>query len=447
MKTIYRNLALGILLAVFAAFSVAPVSAQTAAQDEKTKLYNTYIENYDKSLDKQKIALAAAKQYVEKYGANAEDKEQVDYFKNAIPSLEEGINKVERETKDKAAAGALFEKFNAANKAKNIPEIFTSGKEILAKQPDFLDINLVLASAGFDQAVLATPVDTYNNDTINYARKAIQLIEAGKASETEQYGAGNYIYKNDKFTDTKSNALSWMNYTIGYITYYRQGKDNAAKKREALPYFYKATQHNSFNKTNPFVYQTIGAWYLDEAIKIDTDRKAKITAAGDKDTDETLAMLANQKGYADRAIDAYARAYKFAKDDPKQKKEYTDNLYNRLKELYTFRYEGKIEGIDQFVAAVQNKPMPDPTTAITPVKEETPAATTTTSTTNNGTTPAATAPATTAPTKPATTNTAKPATTTTPTKPVSMTTNTTPAANTTAKAKTKTTTPKKKTNR
>jgi hypothetical protein len=159
MKTIYRNLALGIALAVFAAFGIASVSAQTP-QDEKTKLYNTYIENYDKSLDKQKIALAAAKQYVEKYGANAEDKEQVDYFKGAIPSLEKGINDKEAETKATAAAGALFEKFNAANKAKNIPEIFASGKEILAKQPDFLDINLVLASAGFDQAVLATPVDT-----------------------------------------------------------------------------------------------------------------------------------------------------------------------------------------------------------------------------------------------------------------------------------------------
>jgi hypothetical protein len=446
MKTIYKNLALGMMLTVFAVFSVAPVSAQTP-QDEKTKLYNTYIENYDKSLDKQKIALAAAKQYVEKYGANAEDKEQVDYFKGAIPALEEGINKVERETKEKETTGALFGKFNAANKAKNIPEIFASGKEILAKQPDFLDINLVLASAGFDQAVLATPVDTYNNDTINSAKAAIQQIEANKPSATGDYGAINYIYRNDKYTDTKSNALGWMNYTIGYITYYRQGKDNPAKKKEALPYFYKATQYNSFNKTNPFVYQTIGAWYLDEAIKIDAKRKELIKAAGDKDTDETLAMLAEQKGYADRAIDAYARAYKFAKDDPKQKKEYTDNLYSRLKELYTFRYEGKTEGIDQFVATVQNKPMPDPTTAITPVKEETPAATTTTPNTNNVTTPATTTPATTAPTKPATTNTAKPAATTTPTKPVNMTTTTKPAADATAKAKAKTTTPKKKTNR
>jgi hypothetical protein len=97
MKTIYKNLALGMLLTVFAVFSVAPVSAQTP-QDEKTKLYNTYIENYDKSLDKQK-SLSRRQSSMSKIRSYAEDKEQVDYFKNAIPSLEEGINKVERETK------------------------------------------------------------------------------------------------------------------------------------------------------------------------------------------------------------------------------------------------------------------------------------------------------------------------------------------------------------
>ncbi len=444
MKTIYRNLTLAIALAVFAAFGITSVSAQTP-QDEKKKLYDTYIENYDKSLDKQKIALAAAKQYVEKYGANAEDKEQVDYFKGAIPTLEKGINDKEAADNATKKATEVFEKFNAVNTGKNTPELFTAGKEILAKQPDFLDINLVLASAGFDQAVLPTPVDTYNNDTVNYAKAAIQQIEAGKPSATKQYGAGPYIYENKDYPDTKSNALGWMNYTVGYIMYYRQGKDNPAKRKEALPYLYKATQYSSANKTKPSVYQPVGAWYLDEAIKIDTKRKELIKAAGDKDTDETLAMLAEQKGYADRAIDAYARAYKFAKDDPKQKKEYVDGLYSRLKELYAFRYEGKIEGIDAFVATVQSKPMPDPTTTITPVKEETPAATTTTSTTNNVTTPATTTPTTT-PTKPATTNTAKPAATTTPTKPVSMTTTTTDA-DATAKAKAKKTTPKKKANR
>ncbi|MBA4124683.1 MAG: hypothetical protein H0X72_19750 [Acidobacteria bacterium] len=444
MKTIFRFLALGILMTVFSAATVTSSFAQGDEAAAKKALYDTYIANYDKKeIDKRKIAIDAAKQYVEKYGANAADKEQVDYFKTAIPDLEKGVveqQKLEGEAVANANQQKLFTRFDAANKAKNPAEIFASGKEILAQKPDFLDVNIVLASAGFDQAIANPPVDTYNNDVINYSKAAIQQIEAGKLSVTKEYGAINYVYKD------KDNALGWMNYNIGYVMYYRQNN-----KKEALPFLYKATQQKSATKNFPDIYRAIGAWYLDEAIKIDKDRKAKIVAAGDKDTDETLAMLAMQKGYADRAIDAYARAYKIAKDDKNSKKEYTDNLYSRLKELYVFRYDGKIEGIDAFVATVQSKPLPDPTTAITPVKDETTTPPATTSTTTPAE-PAAstTTPATPAATKPATTNSAKPATT--PTKPpttqkaetpadVSETTTTTAK---TDKTKAKKTTPKKK---
>lgn len=445
MKTIFRFLALGILMAVFSAVTVTSSFAQGDEAADKKKLYDTYIANYDKpEIDKKKIAIDAAKQYVEKYGANAADKEQVDYFKTAIPDLEKGV--VEQQKLEAAKiAGAnqqkLFTRFDAANKSKNTADLFASGKEILAQKPDFLDVNIVLASAGFDQAIANPPVDTYNNDVINYSKAAIQQIEAGKPSVTKEYGAINYVYKD------KDNALGWMNYNIGYIMYYRQNN-----KKEALPFLYKATQQNSATKSFPDIYRAIGAWYLDEAIKIDKDRKAKIVAAGDKDTDETLAMLSMQKGYADRAIDAYARAYKIAKDDKNSKKEFTDNLYSRLKELYVFRYDGKTEGIDQFVAAVQSKPLPDPSTAITPVKDETTTPPATTSTTTPPATTSTTTPAEPATSKPATATPTPTKPATTPTKPTSVTT--TPKAETsedvnatttkTNKTKAKKTTPKKK---
>jgi len=459
MKTIFRFLALGILITVFSAVTVTSSFAQDGAA-EKAALYKTYIDNYDKpEIAKIETAIKAAKEYVEKYGASGPDKEQVDYFKTAIPDLEKSVVAI-KEAQGKAeqakATQALFTRFDTAVKGTggkaNPAETYASGKEIVAGDPDFVDVILVLGSVGFDQAVLPTPVDTYNEDTIQYAKMAIQKLEANKASKTGDFGVLQYSYKNKDYPDGKANALGWMNYNIGYITYYRQGKDNPAKKKEALPYLYKATQYTSFNQKNPFLYQTIGAWYLDEAIKIDKDRKAKITAAGDKDTDETLAMLAMQKGYADRAIDAYARAYKFAKDDKNSKKEYTDNLYARLKELYVFRYDGKTEGIDQFVASVQSKPLPDPTAAITPVKDETttPPATTSTTTPPAEATiapkPATnTSPATTpSPTKPATVT--KPTSTTTPAKPPTSTDEsaTTPTTAKTDKTKAKKTTPKKK---
>ncbi|CAN5790137.1 hypothetical protein BH24ACI1_BH24ACI1_11800 [soil metagenome] len=460
MKTIFRFLALGILMAVFSAVNVTSSFAQGDEAAAKKALYDTYIANYDKpEIEKKEIAIKAAKEYVEKYGANAPDKEQVDYFKTAIPDLEKAVAEIraaEEKRKKDVAKQALFKSFDDGVKGTNGKadpvKTYASGKEIVAGDPDFVDVILVLGSVGFDQAVLPTPVDTYNEDTIQYAKMAIQKLEANKPSKTGDFGVLQYSYKNKDYPDGKANALGWMNYNIGYITYYRQGKDNPAKKKEALPYLYKATQYTSFNQKNPFLYQTIGAWYLDEAIKIDKDRKAKITAAGDKDTDETLAMLAMQKGYADRAIDAYARAYKFAKDDKNSKKEYTDNLYARLKELYVFRYDGKTEGIDQFVASVQSKPLPDPTAAITPVKDETttPPATTSTTTPPAEATiapkPATnTSPATTpSPTKPATVT--KPTSTTTPAKPPTSTDEsaTTPTTAKTDKTKAKKTTPKKK---
>jgi hypothetical protein len=448
MKTIFRFLALAMLLTAFTAASVTTSFAQDQAAEMKA-LYDIYIANYDKpEIEKKEAAITAAKQYVEKFGANADAKQQVDYFKTAIPDLEKAVAALKQKAIDAGnakAMQALFTRFDTALKGTggkaNPSETYAAGKEIVAKQPDFLDVILVLGSVGFDQAVANPPVDTYNDDAITYAKMAIQKIEENKPSKTGNYGVLQYAYKNKENPDGKNNALNWMNYNIGYIMYYRQGKDNPAKKKEALPYLYNATKFTSTNQKNPTAYQAIGAWYLDEAIRIDGERQKKLAANGNKDNEETLAMVGEQKGYADRAIDAYSRAYKLGKASVKPDKTYTDSLYNRLKELYAFRYDGKTDGIDAFVATVDKTPFPDPTTAITPVKVETTEPATTTSTT---TTPATTKPPTTTPTpKPATT----PTTTTKP--PTAGTTTTTgstaetkPAA--TVKTNVKKPAPKKK---
>jgi len=437
MKTIYRSLVLGILMTIFVAAAATTGYAQEACAEVEPKaaLDKEFRDNWDnKDIAKREIAVKAGKQYIEKYGACPNvDKDFVQYLKDAVPVIEEGIVKEKKLATEKIEGEkrkALYTRFDAAvkgtNNVANPAETYAAGKEIAALNNDFLlDVLLVLGSAGYDQAVATTPVDTYNNETIEYAKMAIQKLEANATSKTGNFGVYQYSYKNDKladgkpnpngFADGKSNALGAMNYNIGYILYYRQGKDNPAKKKEALPYLYKSTQYNSFAKKNPTIYQTIGAWYLDEALRIDKERAALVVAAGNKDTDETLAMVGLQKGYADRAIDAYARAYKLAKDDKNQKKEYTDGLYSRLKDLYAFRYDGKTEGIDGFVASVQSKPMPDPTAPITPVKDETPTTTPVTTSTTTETKPATT------PTKPVSVTT----TTTTTTKPAATTVSTT----------------------
>lgn len=434
MKTIYRVLVLGILMMAFTAVTVTPSFAQDP-QEEKVALYKKYTDNFDKpEIEKKKIAIEAGKQYIEKYGANLDDVEQVKYFKSALPALEEQVVKLEQQAKIDAAnkiRNERLKRFDAAVRGSKIADAFAVGKEVIANEaPDskiILDVEIVLASLGLDQA--AAKVDTFNNDAVNYAKSVMQKLAAGKTSDN--YGAFQYEYK------SKDNALGWMNYAIGYITYYRQDKI-----ADSLSYLYKSTQAKSETNKYSNTYRIIGLWYLEEALRIDKERLAKIAAAENKDTDETLALLALQKGYADRSIDAYARAYSLttAKDKP----DYKDGLYSRLQDLYKFRYDGDIKGIDAFVATVMNKPMPDPTVPVTPVAPEETSTTATTTAPSSTTTKPATKPMEKPMEKPATKPMEKPATTpkpTTPTKPTSTTkTKTDNSSNqaTTAPAKSKT---------
>ncbi len=378
MKTIFRVLMLGTMITATTAVSVFAQDV-CAEVEAKQALYKQFTDNYAGTLDQKESAVQAGEQYTSKYGACAEDKAIVTYLNTNLPTMKKFI--AARKTGD--ALAARNKAFDTAVDAGNVNDIFSTGKVILAQEPDFLDVTLALANAGFDQIEKNPTVNTYNDDVLNYSRTGIQQIEAGKKSVTEGYGVKRYSYKTDKYADGKSSALGSLNYNIGYILYYRQGKDNPAKKKEALPYFYKSTQYNAFSKVSPLVYQTIGASYLDEAIRLDAERTKALLAAGNKDTDETLSMLGMQKGYADRAIDAYARAYSIAKTDPKNKP-YADGLYAKLKQLYGFRYDGKTDNIDSFVATVMNKPLPDPVTEITPVKVEPATTTPTTTTTTSG---------------------------------------------------------------
>lgn len=425
MKTVYKFLTLCALAIVFAAANTATTFAQddpaaTAKNDLYTKFYTCYKETAQPARDN---CYAVAKEYIDKYGSDNDD--YIKFVKKRYDAYTQ-----EKASAKKVAILSSFDSSIKDPKNMNIDTAFTTGKDAAAADPDLIDVPIVLASIGFDAATAATPNDKYNADTINYAKTAIQKIESGKTSD--QYGAYNYTYKSQKYPDGKNNTLGWMNYTIGYIMYYRQNQ-----KKEALPYLYKATQINSGTKNTSEVYRSIGSYYVDEFKRLDDDRVAKIKAAGDQDTDETKSLFAVQKGYAERAADAYARAYKIASANTTATKEYKDGLLTRAKQFYGIRFNNDLnntKGFDEFLAGVTNKPMADPATAVVPVVETAPATTPT---------PAATpaAPATT--TKPATTP-AKPAATTKPTAAAPTTTVTTTEKTPTTKTPAKPAATKKK---
>ncbi len=410
MTSIFRFLALATLIAAFSAVSFAQDVCADA--DAQIALYTKFQGLYPKTaIEDRKAAVSTAKEYIEKYGSCPTAKDQVAYFKTYIPSVEGGIVAEQ----NKAATDARRNRFVNAVKAKSWDEAYAAGKELIANDPDpkvKFDTTIFLGSIGFDESVKNN--DKYNDETLKYAMESISQLESGKTSDN--FGYGIYQYgKNPKFPDSKANTLGWLNYYVAYIKNVRQ-KD----LKGSIPYYYKVTKLNSSPKNYPEIYYQIGKFYYDQLNAIEKDREDKIKAAGNKNTDETKALFAQSRGYADRVLDAYARAYNLAVD-----KAAKDSVYAEMKEIYKFRYQGKVNAMDALIASTKTSAMPDPLSTVAPVieVEPTPATTTTTGTTGataTTVTPGATVTTTTTVT-PGTTTKSATVTTKTTTKPAAKT--------------------------
>jgi hypothetical protein len=401
MKTLFKVLVIGILLTAF--------SALTFAQEpDLATLFDKFKTEYKAPCGQRDAALVTGKLIIEKFGSDPLNQDVINVVKKRMAT----INETDPDCK-------LNARYDATYKAQNWADFFAVSKEIIAAKGDSplsLDIMLTLVSVGFDRTVV-DKVDTFNNDTMSYAKMSLQKIEAGKTSQTGKWGV--FVPFN-----TKDNAQSWMNYIIGFLMYEKMGQ-----KKEALTYFYKSTQIGTEKKGDVSIYVRIGNYYFDEASAYDA--KYRIAHAADKannveDTDETKKLLGLARANADRGIDAFGRAIKVA-PTPTAK----TGLTKTLTDLYKFRFnlapDAKTPDLDKYVADLNSKPMADPASEVTPVVIEVKPATTPTT------------PTTTTPTTPTTT---KPTTTPTTKKPV--TTETTTTTPTTTKPTTKPTTPVKK---
>lgn len=366
---------------------------QNAANDNIQKLYK------DRTIVGRKAYVSAGKAFLDKYGACESAAALSVYLKERLPKEEDTFRKME----DADAKDKLYKRFDASVKASNWDETYASGKEILAKEPDQLDLMISLGSIGYDVLYAGNLNFKYNDDNIRYAKQAIAALEAGKPAKT--YGLFGWSFK------TKERALAELNLTIGYIMQVAQ-----KNKKDAAPYLFKATQGASETTKNPIPYELIGGYYFDELNKLTTEIKIAADSQKDTDTpevakqkvDDIKAKVALANGTAERAADAFTRAYNLGQA-PAYKKKMKDNVEG----AYKLRF-GKVEGLDAWIAGVASKPFPNPITPVTPISDPEPAAPTTTP---GGSTAATTTPVTTTvkPTpppvvKPVATPTTKPAT-------------------------------------
>ena len=386
-------------MAVFVAgVAVTGAFAQNVCDDldTPTAKYETFTANYQKKTEAEvTAAIAAGKEFLEKWGACDGWKEQVAFVKPWIPRLEKILEGI----KD----GPMFEAFDKAVIADNIDGIYTNGKQIIAKYPQNHDVKYVMAVAALadvSKAVQAKTQSKYAGEAAGYAKTLYDGIKSGSIASVRKLKDGTPSYGVLKHETNKEEALSRLAYTNGFINYYALNN-----KKGAVATYYEVSQLGGYFKTYPPVFATISDYYLAEADNIgkeivalttqyngmveqvkqikptdaDAEQKAKDLDAQIKAKDvEIKAKEALYKGYLERAMDALARAHKVAKETTPAEKDYKANLYKGLQDLYKRRFEKEV-GLSEWVAAATAKPLPDPTSAVQPVSDE-PATTTTTGT-------------------------------------------------------------------
>jgi hypothetical protein len=321
------------IISVFAIFAglvllAAPAFAQApdCSDEGKAALYTEFTAN--RTTDSTK-AYEAGKKYL---GCSQTEDQYTAYLKKWVTAYE-------KEARRLKVARYLY----GEEKDRNYAEGVKLSKEILAEEPDNLRTIIDLGWGSY-LAAASLKNESYNNEALASARKAIQLIESGKAPA-----------KWDPFKG-KEDTLAYLYDVVGRLSM----KDNPAA---ALAAFIKKAQFETDFKKDPWTYYFIAAAYESGPYtKMSADYKTKFE--GKDETPESKLALENINQVVDRMVDAYARAVALAGTDAKyaaKKKEWMEDLST----WYKFRHGGQETGLNELIASVLSKPLPPEPTPLT----------------------------------------------------------------------------------
>jgi len=274
-------------------------------------------------------AIRIGKRIIELYADDADNQALIEFIRKDIPKIEEADRICQRNAR-----------YDDNYKTKNWRDFFAVSKEIIAEEGDSrlaLDVMLSLVSVGF-HITAYDKSNAYNSETVFYAKKAIELIEAGVRTQARWGVFEPY--------QTKSKALGWLNYTIGYISYFRF-KEN----KKAIPYFYQAAQYDMEFKNDAFVYQAIAIYYFDkEAVMASSlavnEFITKANAAANNPFDDGFGYTAKETA----------------------KRNEIAPLYKNLVNLYNMRYnleeDENVNDLADYIQKILNRPLIDPSAKI-----------------------------------------------------------------------------------
>jgi tetratricopeptide (TPR) repeat protein len=312
----------GLALAALVVFSLVAfgarqslVIAQETDDPVKIEIYKRFVDN---RLPNPTVAYQAARDYLQKY---QKDKDQyIDY-------LQKWVHAYESDERKNALPGLINQK--------NFADAFATGAKILSEEPNNLRVQIDLGYAGYLAA--SAKNEQFNTTALDYARKAIQQIEAGKAPADWAPFKG------------KDDTLAYLHYAVGFLTL-------KSDPNQAIDSLLKAAQLESDIKKTASTYYFLAVAYESGPYKtLSTEYQAKY--ANKPETPESKAALEKLNVVMDRIIDAYARAIAAAGTDPKTQQNRTD-WTAKLSTYYKFRHEGNDTGMTEFINGALQKPLP-----------------------------------------------------------------------------------------
>src|SRR5215216_3739924 len=318
MKFVGKRLALAALLAVAVVTFGSRQSVVLAQETDDPVKIEIYKRFYDNAKTNPTVAYQAARDYLQKYN---KDKDQyIDY-------LQKWIAVYERDERKRNLPILINEK--------KFAEAYSTGAKILSDEPNYLRAQIDLAYAGYLAA--SAKNEAYNTAALDYARKAIQAIESGKTPTEWAPFKG------------KDDTLAYLNYAVGFLTL----KTNP---EQAIDSLIRAAQYDSDIKKTPSTYYFLAAAYESGPYKT-LSASYQNEFANKPETPASKAALEKLNVVMDRIIDAYARAIASAGTDPKTEQSRKEWL-NQMSTYYKFRHEGSDAGINEFIAAALQKPLP-----------------------------------------------------------------------------------------
>jgi len=210
---------------------------------------------------------------------------------------------------------------DAYTKLKRFDEAFSEGAKYLEKNPDDIQVLILLAVTGVEQAKQNNP--KFVTVSQQYGTKAIELLEADKKPTT----------MDDAVWATQKAMLPEVYTEMGIVSFMQQKPAEAKAKLE------KAV---TLSPKDPFNYMLLGTITNDEYQKMAETYKGMPDGKAKED------ILQRINASLDKVIEYYARAVALSEGKAQYQK-FHDQLLQDLTSYYKYRHNSSSDGMQKLI--------------------------------------------------------------------------------------------------